>query len=156
MTGRPTWWRGVAPRALPLVTLLAAVAVIAVLAQMVTGLGTITRDLASARIYAQQTANGQRDLLVFHTAVNRIAFGGDRADAELRRELALQQLTVLEEHAADLPEAGGEGTLRRLRGYEARLRAVRLEQLGGGPARRAAMAVADRRLSAVERDFKGF
>jgi diguanylate cyclase (GGDEF)-like protein/PAS domain S-box-containing protein len=138
------------------VTLLAAVAVMAVLAQMLTGLGSITGDLASARIYAQQTANGQRDLLMFHTAVNRLAFGGDRADAELRRGLALQQLTVLEEHAADLPEAGGAGTLRRLRGHKARLRAVRLDRLGGGPGRRAAMAAADRRLSAMERDFKGF
>ncbi|MDA0183036.1 EAL domain-containing protein [Solirubrobacter phytolaccae] len=126
------------PSLLLAVVIATTLAALAVLGHLLLNVGSTTDELAATRIVASQTANGQRDLLLFQRAVNGLALDGTVEEAELRRGLALQQLKNLERHAPD------PASMTRL---EQRVRAVDLT----GP-----VAEADAQIAAVERDFKAF
>ena len=133
------------PSGLVIVVAVTTIAMLVVLAHVLLSLGQIARGLSDSRIVATQTANGQRDLLLLQHAIGQIALGAGTKQAQVRRGLALQQLKTVARHAGNRPEADN---------LVARLRAIDLTALSAAPGSEQDVRDADRRIAAIEREFK--
>ena len=141
-------------RRVPLLALFAGLATVATLftlGSLVGGVGSITRDLGRARSITARTADVQRDLLVFHRQVVRLAIGGTVVEAERRRAEALGRLRGLEVRAAG-PTQADQQLVEDLSAVERGLRRIELRPLRPGRAgARPALARVDAELTAQER-----
>ncbi len=132
------------PPLLALAVTAATLSTLAVLGYLLFSVAATTRGVPATRIVVTQTANGERDLLIFERSVDRLPFGGSVRSAALWRALALQQLATL---ARQQPDASLDGAVRTLA-------AIDLAAVAAADDPRPAIARIDAQVAAIELKLK--